>query len=124
MAVPEQRQLLAQRIGVVQDAVQPPRLEAIGVAGVEHALTQTVEDALLIGRSASRGLRKRSTLAFGPSFSRAELGAGRAEAGAAMQVSDLGRVPGVLVGGLIRRPRAGSITMLGPLTLTGRGVTG
>ena len=52
MAVPEQGQLLAERVRVVEDAVEPAGLEPFAVARVEDAFPEATEDhRFLSGRA-------------------------------------------------------------------------
>jgi hypothetical protein len=105
VAVPEQRQLLAQRIGAVEDAVQPPCLEALRVIRVEDALAQKVEDlSFVLGRLG--GAQEPVNAGGGAVLQVAlQLAPGRAEAGPPVQMGRLAQVPRVGRSRVIGRPR-------------------
>ena len=108
VAVPEQGQLLAQRVGAVEHAIKPPRLEALGVVRLHHALAQAIEDLLFLLRRLG-GVEQPVDAGGGPVAQIAlQFAPGRPKARPPVQVGHLAQVPrfgrGRLVG---RTPRVG-----------------
>ena len=95
VAVPEQGQLLAERVGPVEDAVEPADLEQVEVRRRPRRLAQTVERLGLLGRQ-SRRLEQPLDAGFGTGrHVPQQLRPRRAEPGAAVEVGDLAEVPGL-----------------------------
>ena len=95
VAVPEQRQLLAQRRPRGQHAVAPPRLQLAGVAEVGEAAAEAPEGVLKLGLLVLAVVEEVLDGAVAALLDGAgDLGRGGAEAGAAEQVGGGAGVPG------------------------------
>ena len=104
VAVPEQGQLLAERVRPVEDAVEPADLEQIEVRRRPRRLAQAVDRLGLLGRQGG-GVEQPLDAGLGAGRQVAEqLRTRRAEAGAAVQVRDLAEVPGVVGRRLVAGP--------------------
>jgi hypothetical protein len=104
VAVPEESQLLAERVGPVEDAVEPADLEQLEVGRSPRGLAQAFDRVGLVRRR--RGRMKQPVdagIRTGGQVSE-QLGASRAEAGATMQVRHLAQVPGIVGRWLIASP--------------------
>ena len=107
VAVPEEGQLLAERVGPVEDAVEPADLEQVEVRRGPRRLAQAVDRLGVLGGELRR---VEEPLDAGGRAGREvaeQLRTRRAEAGAAVQVGDLAEVPGV-VGRLARSEPRGN----------------
>ncbi len=105
MAVPEESQLLAERVGAVEDAVEPADLEQVDVRRGPRRLAKAVDRLGVLGGELWWVEQIARRWPSGPACEVAQqFGAGRAEAGAAVQVGDFAKIPGVVGRWLVPGP--------------------
>ncbi len=108
VAMPEQSHLLAERVGPVEDAIEPADLEQVEVRRRPRRLSQAVDGLGVLGRQ-RLGPEQPLDARLGPGRQVAEdFRPRRAEAGASVKMRDLAQVPGIIGRRLIPGP-GGSI---------------
>ena len=94
--VPEERELFAERVGPVDDAVEPANLEQVDIRRGPRCLAQAVDRLGRFGGKLGR-MEEPVDAGLGAGLEVAEqLRSGGAEAGATVQVRDLAQVPGIV----------------------------
>ena len=121
MAVPEEGQFLPEWVGPVEDAMQPAHLEQSGDAARRMASSASASSAVRLARmeqAIDTGVRPGISVAQ-------QLGPGRSETGAAVEVGHLAEIPGIVAASARSEPRANRslISWIAPCRLAWRRTT-